>query len=134
MLSAIIGDPKQNFANQQAQDLRDNHWFGSQQLNISSDSAGNLVSTGFMGNVRSTNYSAFNLTDTASHYQNDNGTWNMVPGQVTQNYAAKPSVTINADFLDPAGLQSRSNDIADAVNTAMLRGHPINDPVAQNGK
>lgn len=137
VITAIMGDPgdpRANFAKQQTQDLQQNHWFGPNQLNVSSDSNGNLVSQGFKGNVGSTNYSAFALTNTPGSFQNNNGTWDAVPGQVTQQYSAKPSLTLNADFVDPAGLQARASDIADAVQTAMLRGHPITDTVNQIGK
>lgn len=134
VVSSLMGDPKKNFANQQQQDLAANRFFGPQALSVNSDANGNMVGADFRGNLRSSPYDAYGFSVSPSHYDTNTkaGQYNVVPGQVTDTY--RPSVTIQADFIDPAGLMARSNDIADAVNTAMNRGHAINQTVAQQSK
>jgi hypothetical protein len=129
-----MGDPKKKFADDQQQALAANKYFGPQALSVDADSSGHMVGSDFRGNLRSSPYDAYGFSVSPSHYDTNTkaGQYNVVPGQVTDTY--RPSVTIQADFIDPAGLMARSNDIADVVNAAMNRGHAINSTIAQQSK
>jgi hypothetical protein len=134
LVSSLMGDPKKKFQENQQNALAANRYFGPQALSVDSDSNGNMGGMDFRGNFRSSPYDAYGFSVSPSHYDSNTkaGQYNVVPGQVTDSY--RPSVTINADFVDPAGLMARSNDIADAVNFAMTKGHPINATVAQGSR
>lgn len=134
LVSSLMGDPKKKFEQDQQQALAANRYFGPQAISVDADSNGNMVGTDFRGNLRSSPYDAYGFSVSPSHYDTNTktGQYNVVPGSVTDTY--RPNVTIQADFIDPAGLIARSNDIADAVNVAMNRGHAINATVAQQSK
>lgn len=131
VISSLMGDPKKNFENNQQIALAANRYFGPQQLSVDSDSNGNMVGADFRGNLRSSPYDAYGFQVSPSHYDTDTkaGQYNVVPGQVTDTY--RPNFTLNASFIDPAGLAAHASNIADAVGGAVLKGHPLGQIMAQ---
>lgn len=143
LVSAAFGDPKANFAQNQARDLRNNTYFAPAGQSVVSDTNGGMVSYGANGLPRGGSpYSAFGSSSSPGYFSHYNGyytpvqaynnpTFQIPAGQQAPPNPAPPvqQVNLTVHTMDSQSFSDNSGKIADAVKLAMQQGHSVRKEV-----
>lgn len=139
LVRSFFGDPRKNFADKQTRDLQANRYLGTTTLNQEEDANGNVVSYNKFGLPTSTglqNNFSYTLPRVDTYDANNTGKeYYDVPGSVSSSFqsgyknpsAGQNAVTIQMQVyaLDSSSILDRSDDIASALQKALVNGHSV---------
>lgn len=126
VITAIMGDPRANRANQEANGLKFAHFFDPVARNIDTSTGGTFADYDRSGNIRTSPFSPFApVQEPFADYRHNT----FVPGRTGNIGSNAPPVTINISTLDGASLHQyvqRNSDIfANGLVKAIGDGHPV---------
>ena len=144
LATALMGDPRQNRANDINNELNSNIYHAPTALNITSDASGNYVDRDIHGNLRSSTLLARPQVSQPYTYWGPNNTPYQVPGQVLSPFTEAPN-SVHYHFhegaiqtLDAKSFhefaQANHHTFGDAVNKSVNAGHtPLQQSIAYFG-